>query len=279
MTRRPMARCPMALAVIGAAALLTSCSATKEMLTPAAPQSPQLQAPETMPFARQPETTPQQRSQLRTDLAAGYYERGQMDVALEELAEAVRLDPNNARAYNIYGLVYTVLSQNAKAEENFQRGLALAPQDSEIRHNWGWYLCTHGRARDAIGEFEAALRNPLYRTPEIALVNAARCAASFGDLKNAESYYRRALASVPSEPNASYGLALLAYKSARYDEARSWIKGALTRNNAPPEALYLGMCIERNLGDRQSELSYVSQLRNRYPESAEAKAIAAGICE
>ncbi len=43
---------------------------------------------------------------------------------------------------------------------------------------------------------------------------------------------------------------------------------------APPEALYLGMCIERKLGDRSAEPSYVSQLRNRYPDSAEAKAIA-----
>ena len=35
----------------------------------------------------------------------------------------------------------------------------------------------------------------------------------------------------------------------------------------PPEALYLGMCIERKLGDRIAEASYVSQLRNRYPDS------------
>ena len=36
------------------------------------------------------------------------------------------------------------------------------------------------------------------------------------------------------------------------------------------------MCIERKLGDRSSEASYVSQLRNRYPESAEAQGDSAG---
>jgi Tfp pilus assembly protein PilF len=46
-----------------------------------------------------------------------------------------------------------------------------------------------------------------------------------------------------------------------------------------PEALYLGMCIERKTGDRQAELSYSSQLRNRFPDSAESKAIATGTCE
>ena len=73
-----------------------------------------------------------------------------MGVALEELGEAVKLDPANARAYNIYGLVYSTLGQNEKAEQSFQRALALAPSDSEIRHNWGWYLCTHDRARESI---------------------------------------------------------------------------------------------------------------------------------
>ena len=51
------------------------------------------------------------------------------------------------------------------------------------------------------------------------------------------------------------------------------------QNPPPPEALYLGMCIERRLQDRQAEDSYVMQLKNRYPNSAETRAIATGVCE
>ena len=36
---------------------------------------------------------------------------------------------------------------------------------------------------------------------------------------------------------------------------------------------------ERKQGDRSAELSYVSQLRNRFPESAEARALPGGTCE
>jgi type IV pilus assembly protein PilF len=43
--------------------------------------------------------------------------------------------------------------------------------------------------------------------------------------------------------------------------------------------LFLGMCIERRLGDRAAELSYVAQLRNRYPDAPETRAIATGSCE
>jgi Tfp pilus assembly protein PilF len=39
------------------------------------------------------------------------------------------------------------------------------------------------------------------------------------------------------------------------------------------------MCIERKLEDRQSEQSYVMQLRNRYPNSPEVRAIASGACQ
>ena len=268
------ARLVLALAPV---LLLASC-ASKEPQTQA-PQPPAaLRAPEAPPVIK-PEVSPQQRAQLHTDLAAGYYERGQMGVALEELGEAVKLAPNYGRAYNIYGLVYAVLGEDEKSEQSFRKALALSPDDSEIRHNWGWYLCTHGKPRESIAEFEAALKNPLYRTPEVALVNAARCSGVVGDVKAAEAYYQRALAVAPNDQNTLYGLASLAYKGARYGEARNWMKLALGRPNPTPQMLFLGMCIERSLGDRQAELSFVSQLRNRYPDAPETRAIASGSCE
>lgn len=243
-----------------------------------APKAPAPQPPEPQPLPKQVASA-QERAQLHIDLGAGYYERGQMDVALDELNEALKLDPNSANAYNIYGLIYSMLGENAKAEQSFQRALQLAPQDSDIHHNWGWYLCTHGRARESIPEFEQAIRNPLYKTPEIALINAGRCSVSIGDIANAEVYFKRALAASPNHPNAAYGLALIAYRASRFDEARGWMRPAVQQANPTPEALYLGLCVERKLGDRQAELSYVSQLRNRYPTADETKAIAKGPCE
>jgi len=224
------------------------------------------------------EASPKTRAQLHTDLGAGYFERGQMEVALQELNEAVTADPTYAPAYNIFGLVYSVLGQDAKAQQSFERAIELAPSDPEIRHNWGWYLCSHKRERDSLVQFNAAIADPLYKTPEIAMANAGRCAQEMGDLRLAEAYFRRAIAIAPSNQNASYGLAIIAYKEARYPEARTYIRAAVQTNAPAPESLYLGMCVERKLGDRDGELSYISQLRNRYPESAETKAIASARC-
>jgi Tfp pilus assembly protein PilF len=57
------------------------------------------------------------------------------------------------------------------------------------------------------------------------------------------------------------------------------MRRVMAQANPAPEALFLGMCIERRQGDRSAELSYVAQLRNRHPDSFETKAIATGNCE
>lgn len=240
--------------------------------------APQTVQPQQLPPIKQEEATPRYKSELRTELAAAYFERGQYDVALEELAEAVKFDPTYPKLYSIYGLVYAELGDNAKAETNFRRALDLAPSDSEIRGNWGWYLCTHGKPQESIGEFEAALRNPLYKSPEIALINAGKCSAQAGDAAAADRYFRRALAVRPGNPIAAYNLALLSYRAGRLDEARALMRFVMAQTAPPPEGLFLGMCVERKLGDKAAEDSYVTQLKNRYPNSAETRAIG-GSCE
>ncbi|HEY1459267.1 MAG TPA: type IV pilus biogenesis/stability protein PilW [Casimicrobiaceae bacterium] len=272
---------PIALALsVTLAFILAACSSTETKPPPDAAAAQRAQAAQQRASLPQPQPTPPAvRARMHTDLAAGYYERGQMDIAIDELNLAVGLDANYAPAYNVYGLVYSVLGENAKAEQNFMRALELAPSDSDIHHNWGWYLCQHKREREALAQFDIAVRNPLYKSPEIALVNAGRCAITLGDMRLAESYFRRALVAQPGNALAGYGLALIAYKEARYTDARNWMKGVMQTTNPQPEVLYLGMCVERKLGDTQAELSYVSQMKNRYPDAAETKAIATEGCQ
>jgi type IV pilus assembly protein PilF len=269
-TRHPIAR-PALLAAAAFALLLAAC-ASKEPAPPREPEPPP-------PPPKATEVSPAKRAQIHTDLGAGYYERGQMEVALDELNEAVKIDPNIAKTYNIYGLVYTMLREDAKAEQNFRRAMSLAPNDPDIRANWGWYLCTHDQMRESLPEFELAIRDPLYKTPDVALINAGRCAATIGDASRAEAYYRRALQVSPNNANAAFGLATLKFKEGRYEEARGFMRIVNLQSGPSSESLYLGMCVERHLGDRASEASYISQLRNRYPDSPETKALGKGLCE
>jgi type IV pilus assembly protein PilF len=260
-------------ALLAAVSALAACQSNPFAPKPEpTPPSPQVQ-PAQAPRIQQPESTPRQRAEAHVELAAGYFERAQFDVALEELGIAERIDATFARTHSIYGLVYATIGELPKAEASFRRALELAPNDSEARQNWGWYLCTHGRAKESIPEFEAAIRDPLYRTPEIALVNAGKCSVSIGDPAAADRYFRRALQLRPNEPQAAYNLALLSYRGQRHADARALMRIVMQQNTPAPEALFLGMCVEQKLGDAQAEQSYALQLRNRYPDAAETKAI------
>jgi len=260
-------------------ALALGACASKGGSTPQQPQAQaQAQAPEQPPVKPQ-EVSPKERARIRTDLAAGYYQRGQMDVALEELGNAKKLDPGYPRIYDIYGLVYAMLGERAKAEENFRQAIALAPDNPDFRENWGAFLCGTGRASEAMPEFEQVMKDPLYKTPEIALINAGKCSVAMGDTQKGEEYLRRALTVSPGNPIAAYNLALLAYRDKRIGEARAWMRPVMLQPSPPAQALYLGACIEKKQGDRDSERAYESQLKNRWPESPEAKALAGGQCE
>ena len=236
---------------------------------------------EDQPYARQPgqESTAQTRARIHTELGAGYYARAQYDVALEELNGALKEDPGYGPAYGMLGLVYSELRDEPQAERHFQRAIALNPQDPEVRNNYGWFLCQRGREPQALGQFELAIKNPFYRTPDMALVNAGRCAAKIGDRKGAEGYFQQALVVSPANPAAHYFLTELAYKAGDLQLARTRMRGILASTAPSPEGLLLAVCIERKLENKPDEASYIYQLRQRYPNAKEVKLIDSGGCQ
>ena len=98
-----------------------------------------------------------------------YYSNGNLGVALEELRAAAAADTNYAPAHGMYGLVYMQMKDPSRAEASFERALRLSPNDADINHNYGWFLCQSGREADSVKYFLQAIRNPLYPTP-VALV-------------------------------------------------------------------------------------------------------------
>ena len=216
------------------------------------------------------------RARIHTELAGGYFELGNMAVALEEVKEAQRSDANYGPAYTVAGLVYGALKEDRLAEESFQRALRINQFDSDANHNYGQFLCQRKREEEGIRYFLAATRNPLYQNPDRSYANAGVCARRRGDTAGAESYFQLALKARPAQPQALYHMADLSFARGDFANAKSY----LTRLSqvAPPNAeiLWLGVRLERKLGDRNSEASYAMQLRNNFPDSKEARALASG---
>jgi type IV pilus assembly protein PilF len=219
---------------------------------------------------------PRNRAKLRTELASLYFSNGNLAVALEELRNAVSADSSYAPAYGMYGLVYMQMNDNARAEENFERALRLAPNDADINHNYGWFLCQTKREEKSIEYFLQALRNPLYGTPWRSYSAAGMCTLRLKRTKDAEAFFERALKSEPDEPAALLYLGQIRYQQGNIGEARKLVARHNKLVNPSPESLWLAVRIERKLGDRMTEQSFANQLRRRYPSSPEYQALQRG---
>lgn len=200
-----------------------------------------------------------------------YFQDGNMGVALEESGIAIQADPSYASAYNVRALVHASLREFSAADADFKRAVSLAPNDPDVNNNYGWYLCQRGRERESIIYFLNAIKNPLYSTPERAYTNAGGCALKAGDLEGAQEYLTHAMRlSADGAPLAQLQMAKLAYLRGALEEARNRLFEVIRLIPQPTaEALWLGVRIERKLGNKAEEGSLVAQLRRLYPTSPE----------
>lgn len=219
---------------------------------------------------------PRERARIHTELAGAYYERGNLGVSLEELRIAIAADPNYAPAYNVLGLVHADLKEREQAQASFERALRLSPNDPDINHNFGWFLCQTGREEISLKYFQAAVRNPLYATPQKSYVVAATCALGKSRQGDALDFFERALKFDPGYLPAIMGMARLKYSIGQVTEARSLLARYNNLIEPTAESLWLSLKIERRLGNSSTESSLAAQLRRQFPNSPEFQLLAEG---
>jgi type IV pilus assembly protein PilF len=223
------------------------------------------------------EADAQKRARARMELASAYFGRGQLNTALEQVQIAIASDPNYGEAYNLRGLIYTNLGEQALAEESFKRALQLNARDADAMHNYAWYLCQQKRYPESFAMFSQALAVPQYRGTARTLLAQGVCQAHAGELAAAEASLARSYELDPTSPFTATNLSEVLYRRGDYERARFYIR----RVNARPEVanaqtLWLAARIEAKLGNRQGAAEFGAQLRNRFPDSREAAFFARG---
>jgi type IV pilus assembly protein PilF len=222
------------------------------------------------------ESAARERARIHTELAAGYFDLGNMGVALEEVTVAQQADPSYPPIYNVAALIYAALKDDRRAEENFNRALRLSPGDADINNNYGNYLCQRKREQEGIKHLLIAVQNPLYQSPERSLVNAGVCARRKGDDAAALEFFQRAIIVRPNQPQALYQLADLSFLANNFAAAQGYLRRLAQVAPGTADVLWLGLRVERKLGNAVAEASYAQQLRKNFPESKEAAALQAG---
>jgi type IV pilus assembly protein PilF len=215
------------------------------------------------------------RARAHTDLGAVYYQQKQLEIALEEFNNAVKIDPSFASAYNGLGLVNAELGKDDVADASFRKSIQLEPSNSEAHNNYGSFLCGRNRIDESITEFLAAVKNPLYATPAMAYTNAGICSMRKKNMAGAEQYLLKALQIDPLSQTAAYQLASLQFKRNDAVAAKKTLQNVML-SRPGPEVLWLGIQIERVVGGKDAEASYALQLRRQFPDSEQAKLLQSG---
>lgn len=226
-----------------------------------------------LPYDQQPigrESGDVESARVHTELGAEYFRLKRYDVALEEFSTAIERSPSYALAYNGLGLVHAALGDKGRAEAAFKRAIQLQPSNSESHNNYGRFLCDQGRYEDSQKEFMLAVKNPLYKTPQIAYYNAGVCALRNQQKPQAETYFSQALQVDPLAHASAYQLANLQFARGDAGNALSTLQNSVSV--APtPESLLLAVRICRALNMQEDARHYSIQLHKLFPNSNETK--------
>lgn len=248
---------PLLTGLLAAAALLAGCAAAPSRSADA--------------------ETLQRRAQARLALASAYFENGQAQTALEEVERALEADPRSAPALGLRGLAQASLGLDGPAQASFEQALALAPQDADLMHNFGWFLCQQRRWDESQAQLERALAQPGYRGRPRSLLALGVCQARAQRWDAAERPLAQVLELEPSNGAAALALAEVLLKRGDAEQARAQLQRARwSAAQADAPALWLAARIEHRLGRHEAVQSLGRELRQRYPQAPQTLALDQG---
>ena len=220
----------------------------------------------------EPEVQPaEDRAKIAADLAGQYLQRGQLDVALEEINKALDLDKNNKAANYVMALLQIKLNKPEKSERYFKKAIEKPDPLPSAQHDYANQLCRKAEYQKAEDLYRALLDNPLYKARARLLMNVGACFYKQKKYKEAENAMRQSLRINPNSPTALMQMAKISFVNGKTLETRGWYQRYFQFASGNAEMLYIAYQTEKQLGDKNAAASYALRLRSRYPNSSQAK--------
>lgn len=207
----------------------------------------------------------------RLQLAALHFEEGRAEVALGEVGQALQAHPRYVDAYNLKGWIHMSLQNYPAAHDSFVQALALRPGDADTLYNLGWLQCQQKQFALADRNLEAALSAPRSSGQSVSRIWLAKgvCLRQSGQVEAALQALEKAHEIDPGNPAVAYNFADLLYAQGQAERARFYVRRINNGQWASAASLWLGVKVERRLGDRIAMRQLADQLHKRFPDSKE----------
>ena len=117
-------------------------------------------------------------AEINVEIGVEHLRKGNLQQAKDKIDRSLEQNPRFGRAHLVAGMLYNRLGDEGKAESHFERAVSLEPKNPEFKNNYAVYLCQHKKFERGQKVALEAAADPLYKTPEVAYLNAGNCALS-----------------------------------------------------------------------------------------------------
>jgi len=210
-------------------------------------------------------------AQTNAQLGMTYLQQGNLTAARDRIEKALEQNPKTADTQMAAGFLYDRIGDDRKAQTHYDQAVKLADGNPDVLNNAAVFYCRKGDKKRGEKLFLEAASNAMYRTPAAAYTNAGKCARADSRPTDAESYFRKALAFQPDQPDALLQMADLNHDGGNDFQARAFLQRYMAIGPVNPQALWLGYRIERKLGDSTQSQEYARRLRTEFATSAETR--------
>lgn len=205
------------------------------------------------------------------DLGVGYVQNGEFARAKDNLNKALEIAPDSADAHNAFGYLFQLEGEYALAEDHYKKALASNPELTRARMTYGAFLYSQGRYKDAQKEFSIAVEDRLYQMRAQVFEYLGMTYTKLNQPREAELAYLRATQLNPSQVRALLELAEIRFEQRNYVESRSYYKKSLRVAAPSSRSLWLCIRLARIFNEDDQEASCSLTLRNVFPASDEYK--------
>ena len=201
-------------------------------------------------------------------LALKHYQAGNFQQAQSICREILNVQPDNADALHLLGIIYYQLNDYDSAIQYTQKALQFSPADADAYYNLG-------NAREAKGQLDEAVtcyQKALQLDPNFAEAynNLGHCFYGKGQLDEAINCYQKALQINPNYPEAHNNLGYALHDKGQLDESIFRYKKAIELNpNNPGLCNKLGVVLGEK-GQFDEAITYFQKALQLDPDDATA---------
>jgi protein O-mannosyl-transferase len=137
--------------------------------------------------------------------------------AISVFETALKLHPSDSRTHNNLGLTLSKAGRTNDAMKHWQEAIRIQPDNIEARNNLGAALLALGKPQEAIEQFRSAVASQPHEVRSLS--NLANTLADAGYRDEAIQHFEKALSLDPNSAKAHTGLAIVLQQIGRNSEA------------------------------------------------------------